>query len=484
MMNKLNITKFKFIVGIIVFVVSFFAISQTSFAVTETRWYRADSHIINGLNALQLGTSSSYNARFDTTVFGAYNCSDVATWLIDIFKRDANGTETPLGGGTIAQYSKSGSNAFSDYIYTKWNAPQTNLSPTDSIIVIETLKMYGNSSNRKWITPQLNARQLNSAQWTFKCYLFYQCNYYNSNYKKIWWGLDYGQYSKIENFSYNLSCNLPNTQPYSTCQNGSCVSIDACGVSTCSKNSDCPPMVSLFGPVTTIIPNPINLNWTSTNADSCVASSNWSGSKTVNGNESVSSTNLELGDNIFTLTCTGLGGSASSSATVTLLEGAQSCSIDQSIGFVNAFSGSYKVSPKQTTTYTLTCGYNGATSTFQTTVTYTPPPKIATLTSSIFDTAVLSGAAINSIMWQGVQPNETNVQFQIASSNSPSGPWDFFGPDCSTSIYYNPQGPNIQAPISLKCNNKRYFQYKVFLTSDPNRTSSPIIDDIIVNYSP
>jgi len=43
------------------------------------------------------------------------------------------------------------------------------------------------------------------------------------------------------------------------------------------------------------------------------------------------------------------------------------------------------------------------------------------LTSSIFDTGVTNGTAINTIMWQGNQPAGTSVKFQIASVNSLTG---------------------------------------------------------------
>ncbi|MBT8440374.1 MAG: hypothetical protein KJO91_11650, partial [Gammaproteobacteria bacterium] len=54
------------------------------------------------------------------------------------------------------------------------------------------------------------------------------------------------------------------------------------------------------------------LSWTSTNADSCTASGAWSGAKLTTGSESVSPTSTS----IYTLTCSGAGGSAEDSATI------------------------------------------------------------------------------------------------------------------------------------------------------------------------
>jgi hypothetical protein len=57
------------------------------------------------------------------------------------------------------------------------------------------------------------------------------------------------------------------------------------------------------------------LSWTSTNATSCTASGNWSGSKSLSGSESTG--NLTASTN-YTITCTGPGGTASDSVGATV----------------------------------------------------------------------------------------------------------------------------------------------------------------------
>lgn len=112
-------------------------------------------------------------------------------------------------------------------------------------------------------------------------------------------------------------------------------------------------------------------------------------------------------------------------------------------------------------------------------------PAAAELTSSIFDTGVSTGVALNTIMWQGNQPSGASVKFQIASSNSSTGPWSYFGPDGSNTDYYQPTGDNVPAQINLTYhNNQRYFRYKIFLTSNASQTETPRVDDIIINWSP
>ncbi len=60
-------------------------------------------------------------------------------------------------------------------------------------------------------------------------------------------------------------------------------------------------------PATLVAPGTLTLSWTSTNATACTASGDWTGSKVVNGNATVSMTTP--GTKSFTLTCTGAGGS-------------------------------------------------------------------------------------------------------------------------------------------------------------------------------
>jgi len=116
---------------------------------------------------------------------------------------------------------------------------------------------------------------------------------------------------------------------------------------------------------------------------------------------------------------------------------------------------------------------------------WTSTSTMGWLESSTFDTEVPAGAQINSVLWQGNQPVATTVKFQFAASNSSSGPWVFSGTDGTSNTYYDPMGPNSSLKLDYSLyNNKRYFRYKVFLTSNSNSTISPSVDDILINWSP
>ncbi len=77
-----------------------------------------------------------------------------------------------------------------------------------------------------------------------------------------------------------------------------------------------PPTVTLTANPTDIAYNASStLNWVSTNSNSCVASGDWTGNRTLTGSEIV---NNLTSNKLYTITCTGLGGVASSSAQVTV----------------------------------------------------------------------------------------------------------------------------------------------------------------------
>ncbi len=67
------------------------------------------------------------------------------------------------------------------------------------------------------------------------------------------------------------------------------------------------------GPITITSNYAATLTWTSQNANSCTASGDWSGSKSISGSESTG--NL-TSSRTYTITCTGTGGSVSDSATI------------------------------------------------------------------------------------------------------------------------------------------------------------------------
>lgn len=138
-----------------------------------------------------------------------------------------------------------------------------------------------------------------------------------------------------------------------------------------------------------------------------------------------------------------------------------------------------------------------ASSDYKVNTTWRATSSLGYLESSVFDTETTAGALLNSIIWQGDSPGGTCVDFQIAASNSPSGPWQYRGPSGDSSTYYGLSCasslyggvgcalPNV--PICVLRTDfvgYRYLRYKVRLASDLLQTETPVVTDIILNWSP
>jgi hypothetical protein len=103
-----------------------------------------------------------------------------------------------------------------------------------------------------------------------------------------------------------------------------------------------------------------------------------------------------------------------------------------------------------------------------------------TLTSSVFDAG--RQTVFNRISFNGNLPVQTELGFQIATANNPSGPWLFYGPAGTTEtndLYLNQAGEGIW----LGNNFNRYLRYKAYLRS-LDGTATPVLFDITINYSP
>ncbi|MEX0616341.1 MAG: hypothetical protein WD231_00845 [Candidatus Woykebacteria bacterium] len=103
---------------------------------------------------------------------------------------------------------------------------------------------------------------------------------------------------------------------------------------------------------------------------------------------------------------------------------------------------------------------------------------LGTFESRTFDAG--SNVGFNRVTWsENAPPLTTNIKFQIASLNS-DGPWlssSFVGPDGTSATYFDSPGA-----IPLALVSKRHFRYKVEFSG--NGIITPVLQDVIVNYSP
>lgn len=101
------------------------------------------------------------------------------------------------------------------------------------------------------------------------------------------------------------------------------------------------------------------------------------------------------------------------------------------------------------------------------------------LESSTFDTGY-DEVVYNWIAWDGSEPADTDIRFQVASSNDSAGPWNFVGPDGTSSTYYT---NSAQEFINYTHHeNQRYFRYKLFLSSQAG-WQVPILEAVTISYS-
>jgi type II secretory pathway pseudopilin PulG len=103
--------------------------------------------------------------------------------------------------------------------------------------------------------------------------------------------------------------------------------------------------------------------------------------------------------------------------------------------------------------------------------------------SGIFTSSVIDAGgqvAFNTIDFESVRPIGTTINLQIATSNNPSGPWNFVGPDGLPSSYYTAVS---NKEIYLNNILGRYFVYRANL-STINTSLTPSLDTVYINYSP
>ncbi len=181
----------------------------------------------------------------------------------------------------------------------------------------------------------------------------------------------------------------------------------AAQTATVSVTAPTPTLSFSANPSTVTSGNSATLTWTAANATSCSASGPWTGSKAVSGSQSTGALNASA---TYSLTCTGAGGVATQTATVsvtdpapvvtisanptTLKSGststltwssthATSCTASGGWGGTEPVSGSITTVALSTTTkFTLTCTGSGGSASQSTTVTVAATPPTVSLSAS------------------------------------------------------------------------------------------------------
>lgn len=74
-------------------------------------------------------------------------------------------------------------------------------------------------------------------------------------------------------------------------------------------------------------------------------------------------------------------------------------------------------------------------------------------------------------------PAGTTLTYQVAVSDSPSGPFDFVGPDGTSDTFFAP-GDSL-----AQFNGKRYLQYRALFTTDDQATT-PVLNEVTICFLP
>lgn len=263
----------------------------------------------------------------------------------------------------------------------------------------------------------------------------------------------------------------------------------------CSAAPPLVPMLDLVAaPLSIIAGSSTELSWNSSNVTTCTASNGWSGSKALNGTQSVS----PLVTTTYTLECMGAGGAVSDSVTVTVLAApltptltlsanplaiavgatsslswtstnVTSCTASEGWSGARALSGTVEVMPSATTTYQLDC--TGAGGTVSKTVTVTvslqsPQPTVTLVAVPSQVTPSVSGAT-TTLTW-----TSTNTTLCVASGGTWTGAKAVNGsqvvtPTATTTYMLECSGPGGVASASVTVNFSTALVPVVTLSASP-----------------
>ncbi|TNF89155.1 MAG: hypothetical protein EP301_03565 [Gammaproteobacteria bacterium] len=203
----------------------------------------------------------------------------------------------------------------------------------------------------------------------------------------------------------------------------------------------------------------MGLSWNASNATSCTASGDWGGSRSVNGSQTVGPLSTDV---TFVLSCTGSGGEATTSQSITVIQpepvptvtlsssstsvvsghsttlswtstNATECSASGAWSGLQALTGNASTDNlTATSTYTLTCTGPGGSGSGSVTVQVTEPPA-PTVSVSASSTTVDEGDNVT-LSWSATNASSCTATGNWTGSRSASGT-STVGPLTSTSTY-------------------------------------------------
>jgi len=129
----------------------------------ETRYFRNDTHTVNGLSGYKLLTTSTDSLTDAVYTGECWNQGSVAYYYIHFYIRHSDGSKVELGD---AYKSYSGDSGGTILVDDTCSIPAKTLYTSDAIEADPEIRVSGTSyTDEKWITNQLEATKLSSATW-------------------------------------------------------------------------------------------------------------------------------------------------------------------------------------------------------------------------------------------------------------------------------------------------------------------------------
>ncbi len=83
----------------------------------------------------------------------------------------------------------------------------------------------------------------------------------------------------------------------------------------------------------------------------------------------------------------------------------------------------------------------------------------------------------STLSWNGTTPASTTLQFQVAGSNNPGGPFNFIGPDGTAGTFFTTSPASMSVLYNL-----RYAKYKAYLATSDNLVT-PALSDVTLCFN-
>ncbi len=83
----------------------------------------------------------------------------------------------------------------------------------------------------------------------------------------------------------------------------------------------------------------------------------------------------------------------------------------------------------------------------------------------------------STLSWTATTPAQTSIKFQVAGSNSASGPFNFVGPDGTAATFFTTSAASLSQFSGL-----RYLEYRAYLATT-NTAVTPTVNDVTICYA-